>query len=278
MLIPANIKFSQASLQDYVDYPRRCYLKYLLRLAWPAVESEPALENERLMRQGAWFHRLVQQSMLGISTERLERMLHEPGLAVWWKNFQDSQGWLQLDQGQVYPEASLAANLAGYSLFARYDLVWVAADGRVRIIDWKTSRLRPKRAWMAERLQTRGYPYLLLRAGAHFSAGQAIQPEQVELVYWFSQFPQQPEIFAYSQEQFEADQAFLTGLIEEIESLPAEGFQLTQDLQKSKLCVYRSLCERGVEAGRLDEAAEISEMGEGAGPDFQFEQIQEVEF
>ena len=278
MLIPANFQFSQASLQDYVDCPRRFYLKYLLRLAWPAVESEPALENERLMRQGAWFHRLVQQSMLGISSERLERMLHEPGLAVWWKNFQDSLGWLQLDQGQVYPEASLAANLAGYSLFARYDLVWVAADGRVRIIDWKTSRLRPKRAWLAERLQTRVYPYLLLRAGAHFAAGQTIRPEQVELVYWFSQYPQQPEIFTYSQEQFEADQAFLTGLIEEIESLPAEGFQLTQDLQKSKLCVYRSLCERGVEAGRLDEAAEISEMGEGAGPDFQFEQIQEVEF
>ena len=35
----------------------------------------------------------------------------------------------------------------------------------------------------------------------------------MELVYWFSQYPQQPEIFTYSQEQFEADQAFLTGLI-----------------------------------------------------------------
>lgn len=53
--------FSQSSLQDYFDCPRRFELRYIDRLNWPAVEAEPALENERRLREGTYFHRLAQQ-------------------------------------------------------------------------------------------------------------------------------------------------------------------------------------------------------------------------
>ena len=46
MTLPPTFQFSQNSLQDYVDCPRRFQLRYLLRQPWPAVESEPLSEYE----------------------------------------------------------------------------------------------------------------------------------------------------------------------------------------------------------------------------------------
>ena len=61
MALAADFSFNQSSLQDYLDCQRRFELRYLLRLSWPAVEIEPALENERFLRRGSIFHRLVHQ-------------------------------------------------------------------------------------------------------------------------------------------------------------------------------------------------------------------------
>jgi hypothetical protein len=66
MRLPADFRFSPSSLQDYVDCPRRFLLRHVQQVAWPALVAEPALENERRMRLGAAFHRLVRQHFLGI--------------------------------------------------------------------------------------------------------------------------------------------------------------------------------------------------------------------
>ena len=58
--LPVPFTFSQSSLQDYRDCERRFYLRYIEQLAWPAVDSEPVLENERRKAAGEIFHRLVQ--------------------------------------------------------------------------------------------------------------------------------------------------------------------------------------------------------------------------
>jgi hypothetical protein len=46
---------SQSSLQDYNDCPRRFELRYLQQLAYPAIETEPALENEKHQRKANIF-------------------------------------------------------------------------------------------------------------------------------------------------------------------------------------------------------------------------------
>ena len=58
--LPPTFTFSQSSLQDYFDCPRRFQLRYIEQVAWPAVETEPMLENERRQQAGLHFHRLVQ--------------------------------------------------------------------------------------------------------------------------------------------------------------------------------------------------------------------------
>ncbi len=87
---------------------------------------------------------------------------------------------------------------------------------RAVIVDWKTSARRPTGAWLAARLQTRVYRYVLVRAGAHLNAGTALAPEQVEMIYWFAAFPDQPERLPYNRTQHEADGRYLASLIADL--------------------------------------------------------------
>ncbi len=275
MTLPADFQFSQASLQDYVDCPRRFQLRYVLRVAWPAPEAEPALENERYLQQGAAFHRLVHQHALGLPPERLANAVTDD-LREWWHNYlQDRPPNLPDER---YPEVLLSAPVSEYRLLAKYDIVAIKTGERAIIIDWKTSHKRTPRKWLTQRLQTRVYPYLLVRAGAHLNAEQPFAPEQVEMIYWFANFPMNPERFAYDAAQFESDEVYLTALIEEIAGIDDENWPLTLQEQRCKYCPYRSLCQRGVRAGLLDEIEETPEPGDDFELVIDFEQIAEIEY
>ncbi len=294
MTLPTDFQFSQGSLQDYVDCPRRFQLRYLLRLAWPAVEVEPALENERHLQQGAAFHRLVHQHILGLSPERLSNMATDKDLSRWWHSYLESAPAALAELR--YPEVVLSAPVRGHRLVAKYDLIALMGsrglgqrpspiDGwrpspieKAVILDWKTSRKRPRRKWLAARLQTRVYPYLLVRAGAHLSEDEPFQPEQVEMVYWFANFPEDPERFPYDAAQYDADGDYLASLIAEIKSLGESDFLLTTKEWRCRYCPYRSLCRRGVEAGSFDEVESEPEEGDDLGIALDFEQIAEIEY
>jgi hypothetical protein len=276
MSLPTNFQFSQGSLQDYADCPRRFQLRYLLRLAWPAAEAEPAIENERYLQQGAAFHRLVHQHTLGIPLERLSGMVADEDLCRWWHNYLARP--LDNLPSSRYPEIVLSAPVSGHRLVAKYDLVSVEVGRRAVIVDWKTYRKRPRRGWLAARLQTRVYPFLLVRAGSHLNAGQPIQPEQVEMIYWFSNFPADPERFAYDAAQYRADEVVLSSLIEEIQGLGDGDFPLTAQERRCHYCPYRSLCQRGIRAGAFDQAEEESEVRDDFDVSLDFEQIAEVEY
>ncbi len=276
MTLPIDFQFSQGSLQDYVDCPRRFQLRYVERLAWPADEAEPTLEHERYLQQGAAFHRLIHQHALGILPERLSSTVTDEDLRRWWRNYLESGPFDLPAPG--YPEILLSAPISGYRLVAKYDLVAVDVGRRATIIDWKTSRKRSQQKWLAERLQTRVYPYLLVRAGIHLNAGQLLQPEQVEMIYWFANFPLAPERFTYGTTQYKADEAYLTSLIEEIDSLGDGDFSLTTQERRCRYCRYRSLCQRGIRAGSLDETEEESESDDDFDFVIDFEQIAEIEY
>ncbi len=287
MNLPEGFVFSQGSLQDFVDCRRRFQLRYLKRLAWPALETEPALEAERYLQQGALFHRMVQQHLLGVPAERLSQAVAGEDLGRWWSNYlefhRDLTGSRSLRlSGPSYPEVSLSAALGAYRLEAKYDLVLIQterserSDAGALIYDWKTSRRRPERRWLAKRLQTRLYPYLLSRAGAPLNGGQALQPERIEMVYWFADHPSQPERFVYGDQAFQEDEAYLNELIGTILRLDENDFPLTTDLRRCAYCAYRSLCERGVRAGDLDQIE--ADLGEELPVELDFEQIAEIEF
>ncbi|MCZ7543432.1 MAG: PD-(D/E)XK nuclease family protein [Anaerolineae bacterium] len=281
--LPDDFRFSQGSLQDFVDCHRRFQLRYLLEVAWPAVEVEPALDFERHVRQGAAFHRLVHQHMLGLPVERLSRMVDDaadPDLSRWWRNYLEHP----MDDlpPRRYPEVTLSAPVRGHRLVAKYDLVAVEPGGRAVIVDWKTAQRRTDRRTLLSRLQTTVYRYVLVQAGAHLNGGEAIAPEQVEMRYWFADFPHDPERLPYNAGRLEADAAYLQALVEDIKGRKGDAdFPLTEDERRCRFCQYRSLCERGVTAGTMDEAGDAVDL-EAADLDLDidldFDQIAEIEF
>ncbi len=282
-MIPHNFQFTQANLQDYVDCRRRFKLRYLDQLLWPAVESEPFLENEKHLRMGAAFHRLVQQHLSGIPAERLTTMLKASRLAgsdleIWWKNYLDGAVKLTIPEYQAGSsvETVLSAPVGGYRLLAKIDAIfWNGTDfpQKALIVDWKTSRKRPRRQWLADRLQTRVYPFVLAVAGIQ---GTRLPPEEITMVYWFPASPEQPERFIYSDQQFEQDRAYLEHLIAEIASLDDTAFHLTPNEERCSFCTYRSLCERGIEAGELELV--FDDQQDDGDFFFDIDQIAEVEF
>ena len=281
---------SQSSLQDYHDCPRRFELRYLQRLAYPAVETEPALENEKHQREGEYFHRLVQQHLIGIPAKQVSKLANTENLQRWWENYINAKDLTGLrDLSGLYPEVALSAPLGKFRLVAKYDLIAID-NNKVTIYDWKTYRKRPKNEWLHVRWQTRVYRALLVQAGAHFNNGKPFEPEQIEMIYWFADFPAEPARFIYKTDQYKRDWDALTRLSEEITSASSGstlrqaqcgasltiGFPLTDDVSKCNYCPYRSYCNRGVRAGDAADAELETEAEELF--DINFEQIGEIEF
>ncbi|MFH1183978.1 MAG: PD-(D/E)XK nuclease family protein [Chloroflexota bacterium] len=264
------LTFSQSSLQDYADCPRRYQLRYLDRLMWPAVEAEPVSETEARQREALLFHRLVQQHLMGLQVSKLAAMATSPDLARWWHNY--ASAGPDLSGHTLHTERTLAARVGEHRLVSKYDLLAVG-DGRAMIYDWKTYARRPRDEWLAARWQTRVYRAMLVTAGADLNGGEMFEPGAISMFYWFAEFPSEPAQFVYDPQQFKRDWSAIENLVKEITH--AQVFPLTEDRTRCRFCVYRSLCDRGGEAGAWQEA----EAGASESTEFEldFEQIGEIE-
>jgi CRISPR/Cas system-associated exonuclease Cas4 (RecB family) len=279
MPLPTDFQFSQSSLQDYSTCPRRFKLRYVQHLNWPGIESEPIQEAERLAKLGADFHRLVQQHLVGIDEATLTASLAtvEAELQAWWRNYLAHRPAV-LAGAATHPELTLSTPLRGYRLLARFDLLAVQPDGTFLIVDWKTAQRKPARDKLAQRIQTRVYPYVLAMAGAAFNHGHPIDPAAIQMMYWYPQAPDQPERFDYNAKLLQRDEQFLSDLIEQIKSAAQQDhFPLVEDRQPCQHCVYRSYCDRGEHAGPLitleDEPQEILDVSA-----LDWDQIAEIQF
>jgi hypothetical protein len=279
MTLPRDFHFSQHNLQDYVDCPRRFELRHLLRLEWPAVQSAPVIEQELRMERGTQFHRMVQQWLHGIPANLIEQRASDPLLRQWWQSFLQHNP-LETVNGERRAEFTLSAPFAGYRLIAKLDVLVAQPGSAARIFDWKTSEHRPKPAYLQSRVQSRLYPLITVLAGAALNEGQPWQPAQLNLTYWFVQHPTDPEVIPYNAQRFQRDHAFIEGLIMEIERAAETGdFPLTEDKKRCQFCQYRSLCERGIAAGWLDDVEDIDELGaEETLFEIDLEQIGEIAF
>lgn len=274
MTLPDTFQFSQASLQDYVDCPRRFQLRCVLMQPWPTLITDSPAAFEQHVQRGADFHRLAHQHNLGIEPERLSETIHDETLSHWWQTFLLHPP-SDLPETLRRAEIVVAAPVAGHRLLAKFDLLAVKPGTRLVIVDWKTVLKPPPRAILARRLQTRVYRYLAVEVGAAFNDGQRPQPEQVEMVYWFAASGGKMERFPYNADQHATDRNYLANLIDEIATRQASIWPLTPDERHCRFCNYRSLCERDVKAGffeDLDQDLEPDEI------EIDLEQIAEIAF
>jgi CRISPR/Cas system-associated exonuclease Cas4 (RecB family) len=284
MTLPDGFLFSQSNLQDFVDCQRRFQLRHLYHLAWPAIEAEPMLENERIMDQGALFHKIVRQHLVGVPESQISRSIGEDEIMqTWWENYIRSvkEGILSFifqDVNQRFEEISLSTPLGEYRLIAKYDLLILQPDAKLTIIDWKTSQNHPKRKWLAERLQTHVYPYLLTQSASSVNKGIQVNPDQIEMIYWFTNQPDLTERFPYNTEAYNHDSKYLIDLVSIISKKNEADFPLTLDTKRCLFCVYRSLCNRGVEPGDMRLLEKSLESDETVEISLDYDQIAEIDY
>lgn len=292
-ILPQDFDFTQGNLQDYVDCPYRFYLRYIKRVKWPALVVDDAAQFEHRIQAGARFHRLIQQYLVGIPEARINEIADEDphtDLKAWWDNFLTHVP--PLLEGQPFVETTLASSLAGQRVVAKYDLILVTADRRLIIFDWKTSNKAPRVDWLLDRLQTKLYCFILASVSRIFFSEQPsaaeltalpVEPEQITMNYWFVSQPETPVTLPYSQTAYTRDHAHLTQLVNEICTAKPASFHRTSDIQKCRYCVYRSHCDRGIEAGGLAEFenfdSEVFTSGPGASDtEISFEDFPEIKF
>jgi hypothetical protein len=180
--------------------------------------------------------------------------------------------------GLRFPELYLSAPLFQWRVVAKIDLLVLSPEGKITILDWKTSQRRPPRSWVDERLQTPVYRYIVTASAAGLIDEDEIDPERVEMVYWYSDFPDNPERFSYSKDQYDRDLGELTALAEQIDQLDPDAFDKTQNQRHCRFCPYRSLCNRGDTAGELADLHHDFDDKMDIDFDLSFEQIAEIEF
>lgn len=294
MTLPSGFHFSQSNLQDYLECQRRFQLRYLLHIAWPALETQPASEKENILHMGAEFHYLIRQHITGVPVELLSSAVrHTPqsdqtDLVLWWENYlsaidsNEELGSLFHPSppltARLFPEINLSVPISGHRLIAKYDLLVSYSTGAFTIIDWKTNHLRPKRQWLQDRMQTRIYLYTLAKSGMCVGGNLSIKPEQIEMLYWFANFPADPETIIYSSDQMILDETYLLDLIVQIDQKHENGFPLAHDDQHCRFCVYRSLCDRGTIAGSLLSSEDLDAVASLEDTIINMVEIDEIEF
>lgn len=254
--------FTQSRLQDYIDCPYRYFLRYVEQIDSPSVQAEPVHEFELAVDRGTTFHRLVQQYLLGVPAETIDRRIQDDQVRHWWAQFL-REGLRDLPAHRL-PEITLMARLGTTPIAAKIDLL-ALEPGRVVIVDWKTLR-KPSINRLEERLQTKVYRWVVSQAAEEL-LGSPIPPENIQMRYWFAGDASPSVEFSYSHDQALADERDMTALIQRIGQ--DKEFSRTDDENICRVCAYRSISrsEQAPASVSMLEDDQVYAIGEAVEPE-----------
>jgi len=275
--VKTPLHLSQSNLQDFSECPRRFELKVIDNISWPAAYLEPLSQLEQATERGNIFHQLCHQFFTGINQDSLNRSVSDPDLNIMWENFIPFANGLEYENR--FSEIIFNTPFLGHQLIAKFDLLIYTNNGNFIIYDWKTSSKKLTRTLLSSRFQTFLYPFILARSGKSIFKTEQPSPKNISMHYWYPMSSDPEEIFPYSDKLYSKNTAQLTKIISEIDGYvkSGENFPLTNDQKLCGKCVYRSLCERGIDASNLDPLTELE--GEDlSGFHFDLDNISEIEF
>lgn len=202
---------------------------------WP---MEQGMDSAARAEQGKLFHRLVELYSRGQDVQPLLPTV-DPQLRQWWQVFTASPHFQP--QGEVLAEVPLWIQQRGVPVIALLDRV-VRQSGRFHIVDWKTEEKRTPNTTLQQSWQVRLYPLMLCIAGKHLNQGNPVSPESVKMTIWYANHPQNPYELQYSTYQFEQDLHYLDQKIQSLETLAAQSYPMTSQIETCSTCLFRSRC------------------------------------
>lgn len=267
---------NQASLQAYLECPRRYELGFLNEAQWPAAHSSPLSKFETLTELGNRFHQLCQQFFLGLDPNLIASTISDTDVLDLWDAFLP-YGKTLLPH-QTISEQILRIPFQDHYLVAKFDLIVRLSADDYLIIDWKTSSKKPPRTILANRAQSFLYPFVFQQGGRDLFFADSISPSQIRLQYWYPLAEIPEEIFPYSDEIHQEVSQKISELIKQIENNLSDGkFALTDDQEKCVQCQFRSFCERGQLAHPVPAGADL-ESEDLSNTHFDLDLINEIEF
>lgn len=258
------LHLSQGQLTLLEICPRKFQHIFLEQLGFPI-----APEQQERLNWGDRFHRLMQQRELGLPIQNLapvdQPVQHSVEAFV--------QAASEVFQTEVntdrQSEHRRTLHFQGYLLTVIYDLV-ILSEQQAQILDWKTYPRPQQSQWLAQRWQTRLYPFVMAETSRY-------QPDQISMTYWFIQAVSDPlpepesYRFTYSAALHQQTSQTLAALLSQLtqwlhryeagESLP----QAVESAGHCDTCSFALRCQRGQMgqyariASRLD-FAEIEEI------------------
>jgi RecB family exonuclease len=242
--LPPGFQYTQANLQNFLDCPRRFYLKYIEGQRWPAPVTVPQEAYEAAMRRGQLIHQIIERHQTGIDLDTLQTPFTDD---------EDLQRWLiryrallpeLVGYQPALAEVRLSAQLSGHHLLAKFD--WLGfKDGQLTAIDWKTGNL-PSAERLTRRMQTILYLLILYRSGA------ALVQRDVEsyVLRYISLETGEQRLFTVTSGSIVTLER---QVLEVIEAIQTSDYKKVASERPCRFCVYRGLCGRG-QAPHIDDA------------------------
>ena len=227
---------TQTQISAYEKCRRFFFLKYIRRLAWPVGKADA-----RNMKQGEIFHLLVRQLTLGFPEETLLIPDGDEKIRLWIDNFCREKPLAAFDH--VLAEKEVSSFYSDVLWLGKFDALAVH-DDRLSIFDWKTTAVRPDPEKYRYSPQTRLYRFLaricgprLLGAGLH-----EIPAENIEMIYWFPEFPDLKISLPYSEEAYQEDLTYMRLKAHEMSSALEADYPECDKPRICSRCDYFAYC------------------------------------
>lgn len=244
MIDKKRFVYSQTALRSYTHCPRQFKLKYIDQIKWPAEKNQPQLELEKAAREGALFHRMVEQYFLKIPANLIEKQLQmdlNSNLFTYWRNFcafAESKFDLSDPDLVFHPEHTIKARIEELTFEAKFDLLIEHSPDTWTAYDWKTSKFSSfTQNDLLNSLQTKVYLCVLSDLNNRNEI-KAIKP--ATLSYFFAAGSGQTFDITREQAEIKNYRTELLDLTHQIRS--DEEYPQINDINKCSNCQFRAYC------------------------------------
>ena len=123
------------------------------------------------------------------------------------------------------------------------------------IFDWKTTKKPSTMDDYAKSPQTRLYLFILRHCIARFLSlkPDGVQPNQIDMVYWFPNAENQQITLHYSEEQYQSDAVWLKEMAKLLSVDDPMKYPETTNLKQCLTCRYFSFCRKEAYPSTEDE-------------------------